>query len=212
MWSSSYIEETLYETVPASKKNHRKEKNKMTAIKTEDTVEENFEDGVPVQDPNETNESISEDVVDETKILVVSKEEFDAQRDDFQRLNAEYVNYRNRVERDKDVSAQNATRKFISDLLPTLDDMENARKHEAVLAEDPNHPVNRIFDKLISTLTAKGMVIVNSADVPFDANIHEAVIAQPVEGKEEGSVVQVFRTGYLYNDFVVRAAQVMVAQ
>ena len=166
--------------------------------------------------PNSSNaeenmERISQENTDMKEQVGELTEQVREVSETLQRTMAEYQNYRKRVERDKEVSANLAVHKMLEDFLPVLDTVENARKYEKILS-DPEHPLNKIFDQLIQVLGDNGLVSINEPNVPFDANIHEAVIAQPVEGKEPDTVAEVFRTGYLSRVGVVRAAQVMVAQ
>lgn len=124
------------------------------------------------------------------------------------RLNAEYVNYRKRVERDRDVSANNAKTSILTTLLPILDDLEAAEKH-GDLEDGPFASIARKFSHILS---GHGLEAISEAGVAFDPNVHEAVIAQPVEDADPDTVVQVFRTGYKSENGLIRAAQVMVAQ
>lgn len=126
---------------------------------------------------------------------------------DLQRLQAEYVNYRKRVERDRDVSREAAIKSTLTALFPVLDDIDAARQH-GDLAEGP---FRSIADKLDGILSQLGLVRIDTADVAFDPEIHEAVITQPSDTIKEDNVIQVFRNGYIIGDKTVRAAQVMVS-
>lgn len=129
-------------------------------------------------------------------------------RDDLLRLNAEYVNYRTRVERDKDVARIQTVNAVLKSLLPVLDDLENARKH----GDLEDGPFSSIARKMESVLESHGLIVIDEPLVEFDPEIHMAVISQPIEGLEENIVAEVLRTGYKVNDMLIRPAQVMVAQ
>ena len=130
-------------------------------------------------------------------------------REDLQRLQAEFVNYRRRVERDRDVAKDNAKYSMLVALLPVLDDLDAAQA-----AGDLDGPFAAIGRKLVSTLEGMGLVkhdgsvLVGQA---FDPVHHEAMLRQPSEDIAEEHIVQVFRNGYLHNERVLRAAQVMVS-
>ncbi|MBD7995767.1 nucleotide exchange factor GrpE [Arthrobacter sp. Sa2CUA1] len=128
-------------------------------------------------------------------------------RNDLLRLQAEYVNYRKRVERDRDVAREMAVIGMLNSLLPVLDDIEAARQH-GDLAEGP---FASIAVKLENTLKGYGMSRIDETGVDFDPNIHEALIQQQSPDVQSDTVTQILRTGYKANDRVLRAAQVIVS-
>lgn len=128
-------------------------------------------------------------------------------RNDLLRLQAEYVNYRRRVERDRDVAREMAVIGMLNSLLPVLDDIEAARKH-GDLAEGP---FASISVKLENTLKGYGLTRIDETGVEFDPNVHEALIQQQSPDVTSDTVTQILRTGYKSNDRVLRAAQVIVS-
>ncbi|MDQ0259115.1 nucleotide exchange factor GrpE [Sinomonas atrocyanea] len=128
-------------------------------------------------------------------------------RNDLLRLQAEYVNYRRRVDRDRAVAGEAATMGVLSSLLPVLDDIDAARAH----GDLEGGPFASIAGKLESIVASQGLERIDQAGVEFDPNIHEALIQQPGEGIEVDTVQQVLRTGYRTSARVLRAAQVIVA-
>ncbi|GAB4098333.1 nucleotide exchange factor GrpE [Sinomonas halotolerans] len=128
-------------------------------------------------------------------------------REDLLRLQAEYVNYRRRVERDRAVAGEVAVVGVLNSLLPVLDDIDAARAH-GDLAEGP---FAAIASKLEQALKAHGLERIGEAGVEFDPNIHEALMQQPGEGIQVDTVQQVLRSGYRTQGRVLRAAQVIVA-
>lgn len=133
-----------------------------------------------------------------------------AQRlDELQRLNAEYANYRKRVERDRDVAKNTALAGVAESLLPVLDDIHLARQHG-----DLTGPFVAIADKLEATLTRFGLERYGENGEPFDPAVHEALMrteAELAEGTTTTTVVQVLQPGYRSGDRVLRAARVAVA-
>lgn len=129
-------------------------------------------------------------------------------QEDLQRLQAEYVNYRKRVERDRDVSRETAVKSTLTALLPVLDDIDAARKFGDLEAAGP---FRSITEKLETVLGQLGLVRINEHDVKFDPEIHEAVITQASDVIREDNVIAVFRNGYSVGDKTIRAAQVMVS-
>ncbi|MFD1213665.1 nucleotide exchange factor GrpE [Arthrobacter sp. GCM10027362] len=128
-------------------------------------------------------------------------------RNDLLRLQAEYVNYRKRVERDRAVAGETAVFGVLNSLLPVLDDIEAARQH-GDLAEGP---FASIAAKLETTLTGLGLERIDESGVAFDPTIHEALMQQPSSEVGADTVQQVLRCGYKSGDRLLRAAQVIVA-
>ncbi len=133
---------------------------------------------------------------------------------DLQRLQAEYVNYRRRVERDRDVARENAVAGVLEALLPVLDDVHLARQH----GDLESGPFAAIADKLESVLARFGLSRFGEPGEAFDPTVHEALMhtqAELAEGTTETTVVQVLQPGYRQStgssDKVLRAARVAVA-
>ncbi|SFT57650.1 nucleotide exchange factor GrpE [Arthrobacter sp. ov118] len=133
--------------------------------------------------------------------------EADELRDDLRRLQAEYVNYRKRVERDRAVAGEMAVIGVLNALLPVLDDVDAARQH----GDLADGPFAAIAAKLETALKTYGLVRIEETGVEFDPTIHEALIQQPGTDVEFDTVSQVLRSGYKSGDRVLRAAQVIVA-
>ncbi|MCD4849429.1 nucleotide exchange factor GrpE [Arthrobacter sp. AK01] len=128
-------------------------------------------------------------------------------RNDLLRLQAEYVNYRKRVERDRAVAGEMAVIGVLNSLLPVLDDVDAARQH----GDLDGGPFAAIATKLENALKTYGLERIADTGVEFDPTIHEALIQQPGEDIEVDTVSQVLRSGYRSGERVLRAAQVIVA-
>lgn len=128
-------------------------------------------------------------------------------RNDLLRLQAEYVNYRKRVERDREAVRDLAVQSVLASLLPVLDDLDAARKH-GDLDEGPFAAVAKKFDTI---LAGHGLARIEEKGVAFDPTIHEALMQQPSAEVPEDHVAQVLRNGYQKGERVIRAAQVVVS-
>jgi molecular chaperone GrpE len=128
-------------------------------------------------------------------------------KNDLRRLQAEYVNYRKRVERDRAVAGEMAVIGVLNSLLPVLDDVDAARQH----GDLTDGPFAAIAAKLENALKTYGLVRIDETGVEFDPTIHEALIQQPGPDVEIDTVSQVLRSGYKSGERVLRAAQVIVA-
>ncbi|WP_372594346.1 nucleotide exchange factor GrpE [Actinotalea sp.] len=127
---------------------------------------------------------------------------------DLQRLQAEYVNYRKRVERDRLVARDQTVVAMIEALLGVLDDVELARQH-GELAEGP---FAAIAEKLEVALGRFGWERYGAAGEPFDPTVHEALMHAHSDEVSEPTVVQVLQPGHKVGERIVRAARVAVAE
>jgi molecular chaperone GrpE len=129
---------------------------------------------------------------------------------DLQRLQAEYVNYKRRVDRDREVHRDVAVGSVIEAMLPVLDDIHLARQH----GDLEGGPFAAIADKLEGVLSKFGVVRFGEPGEAFDPMHHEALMhveAELAEGTEATTVVQVLQPGYRIGERVIRAARVAVA-
>jgi molecular chaperone GrpE len=139
-----------------------------------------------------------------------------AERDEYldlaQRVQADFENYRKRAAREQERLVAHAHERLVRELLPILDDLERAleaaeRHEEAQLVEG----VKLVEQSLRAALAKEGLAEIDT-DGPFDPHVHEALLAQPSEGAEPGSVLEVVQRGYRVGDRVVRPARVIVAE
>ncbi len=129
---------------------------------------------------------------------------------DLQRLQAEYANYRKRVDRDRAAVRDLAVASVIESLLPVLDDIHLARQHGDLEAG----PLASIADKIEATLGKYGVERFGEPGVAFDPAVHDALMhveEELAEGTEVTTVVGVLQPGYKIGDRVIRPARVSVA-
>lgn len=127
------------------------------------------------------------------------------------RLQADFINYKNRVEREKSSIYSNAKEDIILQILPVLDNFERALSNMA--SENAYYEgVKMIYDQLIDVLTKNGLKEIDSEGKAFDPNFHHAVFTEEVEDKEEGTIIEVLQKGYMLNDKVIRPSMVKVAK
>lgn len=129
--------------------------------------------------------------------------------DDLRRLQAEYVNYKKRVDRDRLVARDQGVTQVLEGLLPVLDDIHLAREHG-----DVDGPFAAVADKLTTALGKFGVEQVGEPGQEFDPAIHEALMHVSADLPEDATtttVVQVLQPGYKVGDRVVRPARVSVA-
>jgi len=141
----------------------------------------------------------------------LSSAELARQRDEYldalQRLQADFDNYRKRVERQQRDVVENAATALVKKLLPVMDTADLALAHGG--GEDIKQVAGALFD----ILSKEGLERVVPEGQPFDPELHEAVAHEPVEGAGaplEPEVSEVLRAGYLWKGRVLRPAKVKV--
>lgn len=130
--------------------------------------------------------------------------------EDLRRLQAEYVNYKKRVDRDRDLARDRGVTQVLEALLPVLDDIHAAREH----GDLEGGPFAAIADKLENTLGRFGVSTVGAKGEEFDPAIHEALMHVEADLPEDATtttVVQVIQPGFKMGERVVRPARVSVA-
>ena len=164
---------------------------------------------------DDTDEAAEAVVVEEPSEPSVPLAEFEAvmgERDQYldslRRLKAEFDNSRKRQERERARILESASDKLVQELLPVLDNLDRALQSEGDIREG----VQATRGQLADVLADEGLLPVASDGQPFDPNVHEAVMGQPSEDHEEGTVLQTFQRGYLLNGRAIRPAKVVVAK
>jgi len=130
--------------------------------------------------------------------------------EDLRRLQAEYVNYKKRVDRDRDLARDRGVTQVVEALLPVLDDVHAAREH----GDLDGTPFAAIADKLDGILGRFGVERIGAKGEEFDPAIHEALMHVEAELPEDATtttVVQVIQPGFKMGERVVRPARVSVA-
>ncbi len=131
--------------------------------------------------------------------------------DKYVRLYSEYENYRKRTNTEKADLIINGSKDMIKAILPVVDDMERALSAMAD-GESAKEGVQLIYNKLMNTLSQKGLKPMEAKGAKFDENLHEAVTQFPAADEgQKGTVVDVVEKGYFLNDKVLRYAKVVVA-
>ncbi|MDQ3787959.1 MAG: nucleotide exchange factor GrpE [Actinomycetota bacterium] len=133
------------------------------------------------------------------------KAQLDERTADLQRLQAEYANYRKRIDRDRESVVNAAKASVAGELLSVLDDIERADQHG-----DLTGAFKAVADKLVATLERTGLEAFGHEGEPFDPAVHEAVQHDTSPDVAGPTVTAVLRRGYRFGDRVVRAALVAV--
>ena len=125
---------------------------------------------------------------------------------DLQRLQAEYANYRKRVDRDRQLVAESAAYKALTPVIEVLDTIDRAKEHGEL-----EGGFKAVADQLERVVTSAGLVRFGEPGDAFDPTFHEALSHLGADAEVEVTTVKhVAKGGYRMGDRVVRAAQVLV--
>lgn len=126
---------------------------------------------------------------------------------DLQRLQAEYINYKKRVDRDRDLARQGGVESVLTDFMPVLDAITLAKQHG-----DIDGGFRLVAEELDKVTGKHGLVAFGEVGDVFDPNLHEALMAVPLEQPVDVvTVSQVMQQGYQLKGRVIRPARVAVA-
>ncbi|MCC8335139.1 nucleotide exchange factor GrpE [Streptomyces sp. R1] len=126
---------------------------------------------------------------------------------DLQRLQAEYQNYRRRVERDRVAVKEIAVANLLSELLPVLDDIGRAQEHGELVGG-----FKSVADSLETVIAKMGLQQFGKEGEPFDPTIHEALMHSYAPDVTETTCVAILQPGYRIGDRTIRPARVAVAE
>ncbi|MDH5505633.1 MAG: nucleotide exchange factor GrpE [Anaerolineae bacterium] len=198
----------------------KQNKKKAEQIETpqSDSPEQEAEElqGIPVDmdlavDPGDASSD------DELAALKRQLEEVSAQAeenlDGWQRAQAEFSNYKKRMERNQTQFYQDTTGHIIKRYLEIVDDLDRALKNKPEDAEgaDWAQGIELIFRKLFTILDNEGVKPMQAAGQFFDPNLHEAISQEDSPEHESGQIIEVIQQGYLLGERVLRPALVRIA-
>ncbi|UKT64841.1 nucleotide exchange factor GrpE [Pedobacter mucosus] len=187
------------------KKNNEQEENIINPENTSENVTENVEvtDASTLEIEQAPELSVEEKLQEEVKQL----------NDKYLRLYAEFDNYKRRTQKERVELLQTAGKDVIVSLLPVLDDFDRALKAMETAADvaPVKEGILLVSTKLKNTLAQKGLKDVESINLPFDTDFHEAITNIPAPNEKlKGKVLDEVEKGYTLNDNVIRFAKVVV--
>jgi len=189
-----------------TEKKHHKEKE-IEQIEQEEVQETQAEAVAEVQ--------AEEQVSAEDEALKKQLEEAEARGSEFKdswlRSQAEFQNYKKRIERDNDLMKATMKGDIVKKILPVLDDLERALQNRPA-DESWASGIELIARKFQGVLESEGIKRIEAEGKEFDPNFHEAISNEPSEEVESGLVIAVVQNGYMLGERVIRPALVRVAQ
>ncbi|MFR9119332.1 MAG: nucleotide exchange factor GrpE [Merdibacter sp.] len=186
-----------------------KDTEQTTDTQTQETEQE------PVQESKKEKKLFKKDKVAELeKKISELEEEVAKQKNAYFKAYADTENLRKRLQSEAETTRKYRIQSFALEVLPVLDSMERAL---AVQSDDENiknyvKGFEMIHDQLVAVLEKEGVKEIDALNQPFDHNVHQALMQEPVEGVESGIVVEVLQKGYMLKDRVLRAALVKVSE
>lgn len=143
------------------------------------------------------------------KKLAAKEEEIASLTDQYQRVLAEYANYKRRTEQEKMQIGRFTKAELLTELLVSVDNMEKAIAAPA--GDDYKTGVDMVLRQFMDALAKMGLEPVGVEGEPFDPNVHNAVMREDADGIDGETVTAVFQKGYKLGDRVLRPAMVKVA-
>ena len=151
-----------------------------------------------------SEETKSEEVVSDEAVAEVV-DPVTALTEDLQRLQAEFANYRKRIERDRSLASDLAVSGVLFEFLAILDDLDRAESHGEL-----NGGFKAVSEQINATMTKLGLEKYGSAPEAFDPNIHEALLHETSSEVRETTVSKILQLGYKYKERILRPARVVV--
>jgi molecular chaperone GrpE len=139
--------------------------------------------------------------------VIQLKAAFAERTSDLQRLQAEYVNYKRRVDRDRDLARKVTIEGVLKDFLSVLDDVRSAREHDEL-----NGGFKAVAEEIERVTSKYGLEAFGEAGDPFNPHIHEALLHAHADGIDGPTCVEILQPGYRIGDHILRPARVAVAE
>lgn len=217
------LDENLTEEVEETKEaeteveKETEEKKGAETSETESTETENSEELVEETGEDDKSEEGDEKSDKKKRKVFKKKDKKDQQieelNDKYQRLFAEFQNYRSRSEKEKSAMFEVGAKSIIEKILPVVDNFE--RGIAALSEEDLDSPVgqgmNLIYKQMATALEEMGVTVIETEGKEFDPELHNAVMHEDNEELGENMISQEFQKGYKYRDTVIRHSMVKVA-
>lgn len=195
-------------------KNGKEEKmNDADSIEKEIQEENNqSENSENANNSDNSKESEQKEQTEEIKAEEDKKAEEESLQNKLVRLQADFLNYKARTEKEKIQAYGNASADVVTDLLQVVDNLERALSAEANNSSSLKEGVQMVYDQFMGILSKRGLAEIDALNKPFDANIHFGVAYDSECDAEDNTVIEVFQKGYKFNDKVIRPSMVKIAK
>lgn len=172
--------------------------DKENVIDEEEAKEEAKEEDISTDDKNDKIESLEKEIEDLNSQLL--------------RLQADFVNYRNRMNKEKDNSMAYGTEIIVVELLPVIDNFNRALEAEDGKEDSFYQGIKMIEKQLVDVLEKNAVVEIEALGTEFDPSFHHAVVMEESDEYDSNIVIDVLQKGYLLKDKVIRPSMVKVSK
>ena len=160
---------------------------------------------------------------EETKVMEADSEKGNAEmakltadleelRQSMLRSQADFANYRKRIEKERFEDSKRATARVIEGLIPVIDGFEHAlAAHREAEYENYRKGFELIYKQLLDNVAKLGVERIEPVGKPFDPHLHQAMDRTETTEEKDGTILQVFQPGYVFHGRVLRPAMVRVA-
>jgi molecular chaperone GrpE len=177
-----------------------------------DEVKINSNKQVDSSDVEQTAESVAADTAKANAELAKLAADLDELRQTLLRRQADFDNYRKRIEKERFEDSKRATARVVEGLIPVIDGFEHAlAAHREAEYESYRKGFELIYKQLLDHLAKLGVERLDPVGKPFDPHLHQAVDRAEAKDREDGTILQVFQPGYVFHGRVLRPAMVRVA-
>ncbi len=177
-----------------------------------DDVKINSNKQVDSSDVEQTAESVAADTAKANAELAKLAADLDELRQTLLRRQADFDNYRKRIEKERFEDSKRATARVVEGLIPVIDGFEHAlAAHREAEYESYRKGFELIYKQLLDHLAKLGVERLDPVGKPFDPHLHQAVDRAETKDREDGTILQVFQPGYVFHGRVLRPAMVRVA-
>lgn len=173
------------------------------------TEQENKKIKIPIEDGS--GQDLQEESLKPSGIQTEQIEEPDC-ADQLKRLQAEFMNYKRRVEKEKDEIGQFSKGNLILSILPVVDDLERLIGHHKNDEMATIESVRLIYQKLVKTLKDEGLETIESTGADFNPECHEALSVEAVEENLDHKILEEWQKGYRFKDRLIRPSRVKVGK
>ena len=187
--------------------------------KNEDIKKEEELETIEAEIVDDGKKEEARDVINDVEGMENVNEEIEKDKDQLQRLQAEFSNYKKRTNKEKEDTIKYASESLITKLLPVLDNMDRASNNMEELKEEDNEQIKAFIEgfeliknDFVNILKDEGLSSIESDGKEFDLNYHHAVLMEESEGVESNHVIETFQKGYILNGKVIRPAMVKVSK
>ena len=175
-------------------------------------VKINLNKNVDSSELEQSAESVAEDTAKANAELAKLTVDLEELRQTLLRRQADFDNYRKRIEKERFEDAKRATARVVEGLIPVIDGFEHAlAAHREAEYENYRKGFELIYKQLLDHLAKLGVERLDPVGKPFDPHLHQAVDRAETKDHDDGTILQVFQPGYVFHGRVLRPAMVRVA-